>query len=36
MKRFDKVATVHYKEMGLLTISFVARPTDDGALAVQL
>lgn len=36
VKRCDKVATEHYKEMGLLTISFVASPLDDGAWGVTL
>lgn len=35
-KRFDAVASQHYLEMGLLSVSFVARPLKDGALSVEM
>ncbi|KAF8157788.1 hypothetical protein BJ912DRAFT_936593 [Pholiota molesta] len=36
VKRWDKVATEQYKEMGLLTLSFVTRTVEGGALNCEL
>lgn len=36
VKCCDRAAALHYKEMGLLTLSFVVHPTEGKELEVEL